>query len=206
MRDEPGTLTLLSGTDLRAVAELWKRSGREIVARFGGRSMQPTIPPGAEVVLRCGEAAEVGDVIAFVADDRPIVHRIVAVTPDRRLVLTCGDAHVLPDPPITDRSRIIGRVVSVRRDGEMVPVPVLPGRMAGRLRLRAASALLRLGPGPARAVIGAITFHRRWGLYFPWVLAARAKGRLAGAASRRSGPNRKTPAGPESSGTRGQGS
>ena len=206
MRGQPVVLAELSGADLRAVAELWKRGGREIVARFGGTSMQPTIPPGAEVLLRCGEEARVGDVIAFVADDRPIVHRIVAAAPDQGLVLTCGDALVVPDPPITDRGRIIGRVVSVRRDGDMIPVPAPADRLARRLRLLAMSGLLRLGPGPARAVIGAVTLQRRWGLYFPWVLAARAKGRLVGATRRRSGPNRGAPPGPGSSGTRGPGS
>jgi signal peptidase I len=206
VRGPPVGLAELSGADLRAVAELWKRGGREIVARFGGTSMLPTIRPGAEVLLQCGDEVRVGDVIVFIADDRPIVHRVVAISGRGSVVLTCGDAHVVPDQPITDRGRLVGRVVGVRRNGGFVPVASPPDRVARRVCVTATTALLRLGPGPAERLIAAIRFARRWGVHLPWVLGARAKGWLVGAARRRCDPSRGTPEDPESSGTRGSGS
>jgi hypothetical protein len=45
----------LSGAQLQAIAGFWKKERREIRARFGGWSMEPTLPSGSELLLRCGD-------------------------------------------------------------------------------------------------------------------------------------------------------
>ena len=85
----------LGSPELSAVARLWKASRREVVCRFGGRSMAPALPPQAEVRLCCGQEGSVGDVMAFLDGGRMVVHRIVALAPDRRWILTRGDARLL---------------------------------------------------------------------------------------------------------------
>jgi len=74
--------------------------------------MEPTIASGAEVRLLCGGAAAVGDVVAFIRDDHIVLHRVEALSPSGRWVLTRGDACVFPDPPLTDLSLILGRATS----------------------------------------------------------------------------------------------
>src|SRR6185503_13087139 len=96
------TLDLVDGEGLAAVASLWRKTGRELRARFGGASMQPALPPGTEVLLRCGETGGPGDVIAFLAGGHLLVHRVVARAADGGWTLTRGDARVLPDVPILD--------------------------------------------------------------------------------------------------------
>ena len=99
--------------------------------------MEPTIPSGAEVRLRCGATAAVGDVVAFIRDDHIVLHRVEALSPSGRWVLTRGDACVFPDPLITDLSLILGRVASP---------PVLAPRGHGRRAVLALCLVLRLLP------------------------------------------------------------
>jgi len=99
----------LSNEELVAAAALWKRTGRELVTRFTGTSMQPTIADGAAVRLVCADDVSIGDVVAYVYGDRVIVHRIVAIWAGR--LVTRGDANVLPDPKLLESKDIIGKVV-----------------------------------------------------------------------------------------------
>jgi len=127
-RAAPQETRLPTAAEWPAIAGIWKKTGRELVTRFGGSSMEPTIPPETEVRLLCGERAEPGDVIAFLAHDQVMVHRVVATGPD--WVLTRGDAQVLPDPPIVDRTVILGRILEVRRTaGWTDPAPSPPSWM-----------------------------------------------------------------------------
>lgn len=68
----------LTPEQLAAVSELWARAGRELRVRFTGRSMEPTIPSGAEVRLVCGEGGAPGDIVAVRDAGGVIVHRVVA--------------------------------------------------------------------------------------------------------------------------------
>ena len=101
----------LSAALLRGVAALWKKSNREIAVRFGGNSMRPTIAPGQEVVMRCTDDVSVGDVIVYIYLDQVVVHRLIAR--GKRWLLTRGDAHTIPDPPLEDASAIVGKIAGV---------------------------------------------------------------------------------------------
>jgi signal peptidase I len=102
---------LLGGPELLAVAEIWKRQKRELTASFGGSSMEPTIHAGQPLTLRCGDDYAAGDVIAFVIEDQLGVHRVMAKFDG--WIVTRGDAKILPDPPLTDLSRVVARIVDV---------------------------------------------------------------------------------------------
>jgi hypothetical protein len=119
----PPAVDLVEGETLAAVAALWRKTGRELRARFGGSSMEPALPPGTEVVLRCGETGAPGEVVAFLAGGRLVLHRVVARAADGSWTLTRGDARVLPDVPIRDPDAIVGRVTGCLRAGTVEDVP-----------------------------------------------------------------------------------
>jgi hypothetical protein len=137
---------LLEGQALEAVASLWRKTGRQLRARFGGSSMRPALPPGTEVLLRCGEEGAPGDVIAFLAGGRLVVHRIVARAPDGSWTLTCGDARVLPDVPILDPDAILGRVAGLWRGASLEEVPAGRDSVPRRFVRGLFSAVLRASP------------------------------------------------------------
>ena len=144
---------LVEGQGLAAVASLWRRTGRELRARFGGSSMLPALPPGTEVLLRCGETGATGDVIAFLAGGRLVVHRVVARAPDGAWTLTRGDARVLPDVPILDRDAILGRVAGVWRAASLEGVPAARDSLPRRVVLRLLTGVLRASPRTGAAAL-----------------------------------------------------
>lgn len=152
----------LRAAELLAIGALWKQTGRELVVSFGGTSMLPTIPPGTEVLLRCGEEAAPGDVLAFVEGGQIVVHRVLARSAEAGWVLTSGDASSIPDPPLHDRDRIVGRVVQVRRGQEMVALPGPPPASFRRRALRGLCLfVLRRSESAGGGLIGALRGLRR---------------------------------------------
>lgn len=156
MTEETGApIAVVEGEALAAVTSLWRKTGRELRARFAGSSMEPALSPGSEVLLRCGEPGTPGDVIAFVADGRLVVHRVVARARDGRWTLTRGDARVLPDVPILDADDILGRVAGVWREGSLHDVAPRSDSPLRRLVLRVACAAMgvdrRAGMGMLRS-------------------------------------------------------
>lgn len=59
--------------------------------------MAPSIRPGEVVVLKPAETPRVGSVALTIQQGRVIVHRLVVKT--SHLVITRGDANLIPDPP-----------------------------------------------------------------------------------------------------------
>lgn len=149
-------IDLVEGEGLAAVASLWRKTGRELRARFGGSSMEPALPPGTELLLRCGETGAPGEVIAFLADGRLVVHRVVARAADGAWTLTRGDARVVPDVPIRDPEAVLGRVAGLWRDGSLEHLPAATESLPRRLVLRLACAALRASPGAGTAALRAL--------------------------------------------------
>lgn len=131
----------LSAAVLRGVAALWKKTNRELKARFGGNSMRPTIAPGQEVVLHCTDDVSVGDVIVYIYLDQVIVHRLIARTP--RWLVTRGDAHTIPDPPVASDA-VVGKIAGV---------PPAPRSLPRTIAFAATRAALAFGPAAARAML-----------------------------------------------------
>lgn len=169
----------LTGARLEAIATIWKRERRQLTIRFGGSSMEPTIPAGAEVLLLCGASPAPGDIAAFTFGDRIMVHRVMARPPARGWILTRGDASAIPDPPIPEAA-VIGTVARVRRGDRFVEPPPPPASFGRRLAL----ALCVLGLGTKRPLgprfIGPLWFLRRWVVLAPRALARSIRSALVG--------------------------
>jgi hypothetical protein len=163
MEDRGAEIDLAEGEGLAAVASLWRKTGRELRARFGGSSMEPGVPPGTEVVLRCGESGGPGDVIAFLSDGRLLVHRVVARARDGAWTLTRGDARLLPDVPIVDAEAVVGRIAGIWSAGSVVAVPAPPESLARRWVLGAFAAVLRASPKAGVAALASLHAASRWG-------------------------------------------
>ena len=114
---ETTALPILNERELAQVATLWKRTSRELVTRFIGSSMNPTIPSESEVVLRCGSAVRDGDIVAYCRGDQLIVHRVVVLSRDGRWLIARGDALLTPDPALVPVESLVGTIVAVKREG-----------------------------------------------------------------------------------------
>jgi hypothetical protein len=165
----------LGGLELAAVARLWRASRREVVCRFGGRSMSPAVSPQAEVRLCCGEEGRTGDVIAFLDGGRLVVHRIVAVSAAQGWILTRGDARLLPDTPIRRAENVIGRVAGVRQGDGFADLPPPTPSALRRAVLWPLVGALRLSPAAGTHVIAALVNARRTALTAAALLRAAAR-------------------------------
>ena len=95
----------------------------EVLRRFGelrlqvtGASMLPSVWPGDVLTIRSARLPEIsrGDLVLFFRGRRFFVHRVLKVSADR--LLTRGDSVVSPDPLVSS-DELLGRVVSIARDG-----------------------------------------------------------------------------------------
>lgn len=152
------------------MAAAWAREGREEPVRFAGDSMRPTIEPGGEVIVAWGRMPADGEVGVFVADERLLVHRVLA----RRgsVLLTRGDAAALPDLPLPAES-VLGSVRRVTIGSEARPVPDAPSSLGRWLAASSAIGALRAGEGAARGLLVVLWTLRRWLLVRPRRLLGR---------------------------------
>ncbi len=115
-------------TNLRILAE--KSLARSVILdsgrlrfRASGSSMLPVIRPGDILVVHRRELHEVrqGEIAFFFCYDRMAVHRVVLKSP--ALLITQGDTHFSPDPPVTAEN-LLGVVVFIDRNGKVfAPAP-----------------------------------------------------------------------------------
>lgn len=112
------------------------------VAAYVGPSMNPTLrePEVMEIVPYDSRPVRVGDVAFFLPTkaDRPVVHRVVRVTPAG--IATLGDNNTREDAPLLQPENIQGRVVAAWRGQKRRKIAGgLQGRLASRwLRWRRA--------------------------------------------------------------------
>lgn len=166
-------MDLVEGQALAAVASLWRKTGRELRARFGGSSMEPALPPGSEVVLRCGETGAPGDVVAFLAGGRLVLHRVVARAADGAWTLTRGDARVLPDVPIRDPDAIVGRVTGVFRAGALEDVPPLRDPASRRWLRGIFRVVVQTSPAAGTAALRCLHTASRFARTLPRLIGVR---------------------------------
>ena len=118
-------------------------SGMPVQFRADGHSMYPTIRDGEAITVAAVAAEDVGggDILLCRHGARWLAHRVtrVMVTGGRRQFELRGDAKAGCDAPV-DASAVIGKVVSVRRNGRHV---ALCGR-AARWRRAARSTASRV--------------------------------------------------------------
>lgn len=106
-RSRPHDASSLTDAALGGVAEVWKRSKRELEASFDGVSMRPTIEPLQSVTVRCGLDPRLGDVVLALRNGTVIVHRVVLLRRD--WLVTRGDNRSIPDLPM-NRDDVVGIV------------------------------------------------------------------------------------------------
>ena len=118
------------------------RIGTLVRFRAEGDSMYPTIRNGEAITIAAVSAGEVvcGDVLLCRHDNRVMAHRLVGVTTRGTDHVLClrGDAKAACDAPV-GAGALVGKVISVRRNGRTVP---LCGP-AARLRYKTRSAASR---------------------------------------------------------------
>ncbi len=112
------------------LAPLLKRAGSIIESEIRGPSMGRTLEPGTRIRIRCGTGLDFldGTVIAFLAGQRLVGHRLVGRTRDRRgqpLLLTRGDGTVVCDPPL-DPQAVLGEVIEWLDGDTWRPLPTAP--------------------------------------------------------------------------------
>jgi signal peptidase I len=107
------------------VADVLREHGH-VRLRAYGSSMFPTFKSGHEIFVERSDAhtVEPGDVVLVWTDDRLFAHRLIRKQLDGEepVIVTRGDAHWTDDPP-RPASAVIGRVVSITRDGCVVNAP-----------------------------------------------------------------------------------
>ncbi len=154
-------LELPDGEHVLAAAEIWRRGGRQIDARFGGTSMLPSIGPGEPVRIACGGAVAMGDVAVLLEARGVLVHRVGACDARRGWILTRGDACLLPDLP-APMDRVLGRLCGVQRGGLLAAIGPPPDSAARRAFLAVCLGSLRVSPRAGRAFVRGLWFLRRW--------------------------------------------
>ena len=94
--------------------------------RVTGTSMLPAIWPGDLVHIRRLEQPypQIGEVILAQGGTGLLVHRVLGceIQAGRVLIITCGDRHQKPDPPLCT-SQILGSVTAIEGARGLRPVP-----------------------------------------------------------------------------------
>jgi signal peptidase I len=131
------------------------RRGHGVRFRAKGGSMYPAICDGEAVTVMPAAPGAIrrGDVILYRCGRAVIAHRVRRVVPGANGALafvTAGDTSAAPDAP-GDASAVLGRVVTVERDGRTVPLIGLRSRLAGRFMGRILRLAMRVRGGLAVA-------------------------------------------------------
>jgi hypothetical protein len=134
--------------DLALLRAVTSKTSALFHSQVRGASMGAAIPDGARIRIRSGpeQTWHQGQVIAFLAGSRVMVHRIVYEGrrgPARHFVLTQGDGNWLCDPPV-NRSTVVGEVeaFSTRDEWQEIGSPRVP--LLRRLMAGLSQALMRL--------------------------------------------------------------
>lgn len=127
-----------------SVAPLLRAAGRELESTVHGESMGVTLPAGARIRIQCGAPFRQGMIVAFVAGESLVAHRLIhrSAGGNGGHLVTQGDARTLCDPPIV-ADAVLGVVTGWRMTDES---PWRAPREAPRLApvARAVSATVRV--------------------------------------------------------------
>lgn len=128
---------VVDGDRLLAFSHFLKKGSCEFESTVLGGSMGKALPPGSRIRVRFAHDANLmaGQIVAYVASDRIVAHRIVkiAASRDDHYVITCGDSTVCCDAPMPV-SAVIGILTGLRSHGIWKPAPPpQPRRLGFRL-------------------------------------------------------------------------
>ncbi len=116
-----------------AETDLWietlRRLGFGMVTVAGG-SMSPVLEVGDKAYVELSEPSccRVGDIVVFPAADSLIMHRVVGSlrTPHGKLIVHRGDNSGAMAFGLIREERILGRLITVKKDSKVVSVSSLP--------------------------------------------------------------------------------
>ncbi len=165
---------------LRAIVPLLKQVEGEVELMLHGASMEPTIPDGSLIRIRCRDphGCAVGDIVVMRAGAGAgiVAHRVFHR--GRRgeaahYLLTRGDGRWLPDPPVPVAS-LLGIVTGIARGGTWVPPPpaTAPG-WAAAVSAGVLRSMLEFNLPMARTVAAGLAWLR--GGYLRFRRAARSE-------------------------------
>ena len=118
------------------------RQGQSLWYRVASGSMTPTIRVGDHVRIVPMKANEIrlGEIAAFKTSDGLIIHRIVQHQRTGQTVQLLQMADVALDPSWIEEQAVVGRVITIRRQGMQIdlqhPIAQWCGRVTGYLRYR----------------------------------------------------------------------
>ena len=169
------------GADALAKLRALSLKGEQVIhSQLSGGSMGEALPGDSRIRIRSDatESWRVGEVIAFLAGSRVMVHRVVYEGrrgQAARFVLTQGDGNWLCDPPV-NRATVVGRVDAFSR-GDDDWQPVGPRRMPGLKRATAAMslALMRLALEISPALSIALSKPMSWMRMGPRLLMSKLR-------------------------------
>jgi signal peptidase I len=173
---------LLPTSVLEAALEIWSQAGKQYFVPITGCSMLPLIQEGDRVLVAhsCASARQ-GDVIVFRRGGRLVAHRVLRIyrRQSEPVFITKGDNVRRFDPPV-NASEVVGRVLTVEREGWQMALDTAAWRAVGWLIALSTLAWIKLygwgrrlkrrlwGPRPSRLT----AFLRRSALAF-FALATR---------------------------------
>lgn len=102
--------------DLRSgVLELWRGSGKISRIKARGRSMEPLIKEGDEVIIKHSGMPGFGDIILFDGPEGLVVHRVIGKRIDKgkTYILEKGDSS--PVSTIIPEEKVLGIVIGIEK-------------------------------------------------------------------------------------------
>ncbi len=128
------------------------REGYIIRSWAVGGSMSPCIKKGDLLVVKpiALEEAEIGEIVAFRRDESHSVlttHRVIQKGKERgrRYLITKGDRNIYRDFPLVCPQEVLGKVVGIKRKGQVISLESPFHRLYGYLRARLSLGLWILG-------------------------------------------------------------
>jgi len=119
------------------------REGQAIRSWTVGESMSPCIKKGDCLTVRpiAFEEAGIGDIVAYRTNESQSVltnHRVIRKGKDRgqRYLITKGDRNVYRDFPLVCPQDVLGKVVSIERNGRVTSLETPFYRLLGTLKAR----------------------------------------------------------------------
>ncbi len=128
------------------------REGHVIRSLAVGESMSPSIKKGELLIVKpiaLGEA-EIGEIVAFRKDESQSVlttHRVVRKGQERgrRYIITKGDRNPYRDFPLVSSQEVMGKVVGIETNGQVISLESPFYRLRGYLMARLSLGLWILG-------------------------------------------------------------
>ena len=144
-----GRLLTVDPSRTIAVARTLSGPDRTVESTVSGTSMGSGLPPGSRIriALARRDRFEAGEVVAYVVGSQLVVHRVVhrgRALAARGYLITCGDATLVPDPPV-DQGHVLGSVTGVWRGGAWAPLAAPAARTLHARMARGLCASLAVG-------------------------------------------------------------